>query len=180
MPSARDPIERIYAAVRELEQLYPGRPFTPDGHLVGSIGECLVAEAYDLRLMPPSNGGYDAVSACGKKVEIKATQGQRVAFRSEPEHCIVVQLSKSGTFRTIYDGPGHPIWSRFVGKKRPSNGQFQISLSTLARLQAELEPHQSLGQTLDSLAALAGSEPSPASIPSESLSDEGFGEPGSR
>ncbi len=29
----------IYRAVRELEANYPGRKFTPDGHLVGSIGE---------------------------------------------------------------------------------------------------------------------------------------------
>ncbi|MEY3457412.1 MAG: hypothetical protein RL215_569 [Planctomycetota bacterium] len=29
----------IYAAVDELERMFPGRHFTPDGHMVGSIGE---------------------------------------------------------------------------------------------------------------------------------------------
>jgi hypothetical protein len=32
-------VAAIYCAVEELEALYPGRKFTPDGHLVGSIGE---------------------------------------------------------------------------------------------------------------------------------------------
>jgi hypothetical protein len=53
-------VKSLYASVRELEVMFPGRPFTPDGHMVGSIGECLVADAYDLHLMPPSNQGYDA------------------------------------------------------------------------------------------------------------------------
>ncbi len=31
----------IYRAVADLEKLYPGGKFTPDGHLVGSIGEVI-------------------------------------------------------------------------------------------------------------------------------------------
>ena len=30
---------RLYDVVRELEAMFPGRYFTPDGHMVGSIGE---------------------------------------------------------------------------------------------------------------------------------------------
>ncbi|WP_155253486.1 DUF6998 domain-containing protein [Bradyrhizobium japonicum] len=37
------PVTDIYRAVAELEALYPGRKFTPDGHLVGSIGEVIAA-----------------------------------------------------------------------------------------------------------------------------------------
>lgn len=75
-------VKKIYDAVGELEAMFPGRPFTPDGHMVGSLGECLVADAYDLELMPPSNEGFDAVAKDGRKVEIKATQSNSVAFRS--------------------------------------------------------------------------------------------------
>lgn len=46
-------VKNIYKAVSELEAMFPGRPFTPDGHMVGSLGECLVADAYNLKLMPP-------------------------------------------------------------------------------------------------------------------------------
>jgi hypothetical protein len=36
-------VAQIYRAVEELEALYRPRKFTPDGHLVGSIGEVLAA-----------------------------------------------------------------------------------------------------------------------------------------
>lgn len=40
--SIRSLVQRLYRITSELEELYPGRHFTPDGHMVGSIGEVLV------------------------------------------------------------------------------------------------------------------------------------------
>ena len=82
-------VKDIYSIVHELEAMFPNRHFTPDGHMVGSLGECLVADAYGLELMPASNKGYDAVNKSGVKIEIKATQAKSVAFRSCPEHAII-------------------------------------------------------------------------------------------
>mgnify|MGYP000988314226 CR=1 FL=1 len=127
-------IKSLYETVKELETMFPGRYFTPDGHMVGSIGECLVADAYDLELMTASNKGYDAISKSGKCVEIKATQSNSVAFRSEPEHTIIIKILPDGTFLEVYNGPGSLIWSLFNGKPLPSNGQYQISLSKLKKL----------------------------------------------
>ena len=127
-------VKNIYKAVLELEQMFPGRPFTPDGHMVGSIGECLVADAYDLELMSPSNKGFDAKTKDGKEVEIKATQSKRVAFRCRPEHTIIIQIHKDGTFTECFNGPGHIIWDTFAGKKMPNNGQYQIALSKVKQL----------------------------------------------
>ncbi|PCJ64275.1 MAG: hypothetical protein COA73_04165 [Candidatus Hydrogenedentota bacterium] len=128
-------ISDLYAVIHELEDMFPGRPFTPDGHLVGSIGESLVAVAYGLVLMAPSNKGYDATDSRGRKIEIKATQSKQVGFRSEPDYCIVIKLQKDGSFVEVYNGPGSLIWNEFDGKVVPSNGQFQISLSKLTTLQ---------------------------------------------
>jgi hypothetical protein len=122
--------------VKELECMFPGRPFTPDGHMVGSLGECLVADAYGLELMPPSTEGYDALSKDGKKVEIKATQSKTVAFRSCPDHTIIIRIFKDGTFEECFNGPGELIWKTFKGRKRPSNGQYQISLGRVKALNA--------------------------------------------
>ncbi len=41
-------IVQLYQTVRALNKLFPDRPFTPDGHLVGSIGEVIAADTYDL------------------------------------------------------------------------------------------------------------------------------------
>jgi hypothetical protein len=129
-------VKGLYAIVKELEKMFPGRPFTPDGHMVGSLGECLVADAYGLELMPPSNTGYDAITKNGKKIEIKATQANSVAFRSCPEHTIIIRILKTGTFEECFNGPGALIWKEFQGKKLPSNGQYQISINTVKRLNA--------------------------------------------
>lgn len=127
-------IHRLYAVVSELEQMFPNRPFTPDGHMVGSIGECLVADAFNLELMPPSNKAYDAKDPSERRVEIKATQSTRVAFRSCPPFTIIIQIHKDGSFETCYNGPGKPIWDTFEGKVRPSNGQYSIALSRVREL----------------------------------------------
>lgn len=53
-------VAKIYEAVEELEKAYPGRPFTPDGHLVGSIGEVVARETFGFELYEPSHKGHDA------------------------------------------------------------------------------------------------------------------------
>lgn len=131
-------IKQLYSTVSELEAMFPGRHFTPDGHMVGSIGECLVANAYDLKLEKASNKGFDAVTRSGKEVEIKATQSKSVAFRSEPEHTIIIKIFQNGTFEEVYNGPGNLVWQQFAGKKKPTNGQFQISLNKLRELNKQV------------------------------------------
>lgn len=127
-------VRQLYSTVSDLEEMFPGRPFTPDGHMVGSLGECLVAHAYGLTLLPPSREGYDAVSADGRKIEIKATQGKNVAFRSCPEHAIVIRIFPDGSFEECYNGPGHIVWKEFETKQKPSNGQYQISITRVKKL----------------------------------------------
>ncbi|TXH96993.1 MAG: hypothetical protein E6Q75_06060 [Rheinheimera sp.] len=64
----------------------------------------------------------------GKKIEIKATQGDRVAFRSCPEYALVLRIDKDGQFEETFNGPGQLIGQKFAGKATPSNGQSQIGL----------------------------------------------------
>ena len=134
----RKSVQDLYRIVEELEAMFPGRPFTPDGHMVGSLGEALVADAYGLELLPPSTKGKDALTREGKRIEIKATQGDRVAFRCCPQHTIIIRIYRDGTFKECYNGPGHLIWQQFEGKKLPSNGQHQISLSKVEELNRDV------------------------------------------
>src|SRR5882724_7014000 len=76
-----EPVARIYKATAELETLYPDRKFTPDGHLVGSIGEVIAAEALGLTLYPMSRAGHDAYDSNGD-VQIKMTAGSSIAMYS--------------------------------------------------------------------------------------------------
>jgi len=123
---------RLYAIVDELEALFPARRFTPDGHLVGSLGEVWAAFLYGLDLFSGSAPGHDARSQDGRPVQIKATQGKSVALRSEPQHLIVLHLARHGTPTEIYNGPGAGPW-RCAGR-RQSNGQRSIGLGKLRQL----------------------------------------------
>jgi len=67
----RTAIKKIFRSCQQLTEL-TGRPFSPDGHLVGSFGEVVAADLLNLTLMPPSNDGYDATDKQGRRVEIKA------------------------------------------------------------------------------------------------------------
>ena len=125
-------VRKLYAIVSEFQKLFPGRSFTPDGHLVGSIGEVLAASRYSLVLLPSSNAGHDAKTLDGRQVELKATQGSRVALRSEPEHLIVLHLATDGTATEVFNGPGFLVWSE-CGKMQ-KNGQRSISVSKLRKL----------------------------------------------
>lgn len=125
-------IKKIYEIVNELENLFPGRHFTPDGHMVGSIGEVLAAEHFNLELLPASFKGHDAKDTNGKFVQIKATQGDSVALRSEPDRLIILKLLKDGNFEIVYDGEGKLVWEN-CGTMQ-SNGQRRISLNKIINL----------------------------------------------
>jgi len=125
-------IRQLYSAINELEAMCE-RPFTLDGHIVGSMAECFAAYYYGIDLYPCSNRGCDAYKG-NCKIEIKATQGKRIALRSSPEHLLVFVIDQRGNFTEIYNGPGDQVWKVVEGKKLPSNGQHQVSVTRLKEL----------------------------------------------
>ena len=132
-------LKRLYEIVAELESLFPGRKFTPDGHLVGSLGEVIAAHDYDLDLLESSAKTHDAKKG-SKHIQIKATQGKSVAMYDEPEHLLVLRLLKNGTAEEIYNGPGKPAWDNAGARQK--NGQKSISLSRLRVLMETMPESQ--------------------------------------
>ena len=122
-------VQDLYSVVDQLENLFPGRKFTLDGHLVGSIGEVLAAHMYLLELLTASAERHDAIASDGRKVQIKATQSKSVSLRSEPEHLVVLKLHADGRANEIYNGPGALAW-KYSGKMQ-KNGQRSIGVSKL-------------------------------------------------
>lgn len=125
-------ITELFAITRELEELYPGRKFTIDGHLVGSIGEVLVADKFNLTLLPNSTKTHDAKDSEGRYYQIKATQTDKISLSSEPDFLIVIKLYPDGTWNVIYNGPGKPVWEN--SGKMQKNGQRPITLSKIKKL----------------------------------------------
>ena len=141
-----DKIKELYKITNELESSYPGRKFTIDGHLVGGIGEVIVAEHYGLKLLPNSTETHDAVSTDEKYVQIKATQINRIAISSEPDYLIVIKLFSDGSWEEVYNGPGKPVWDN-AGKMQ-KNGQRPISLSKLRCLMNSVDRKDTFARIL--------------------------------
>ncbi|MBC2653604.1 DUF6998 domain-containing protein [Novosphingobium aerophilum] len=122
------PVAKIYEAVEELSRLYPGRPFTPDGHLVGSIGEVIAAEALGLTLYPPSQPGHDAFDEHGD-IQIKMTAGKAISMYATCDRLVVLRVVNPHEAEIVYDGPGAIAWES--AGPIAKNGQRRISLSRL-------------------------------------------------
>jgi hypothetical protein len=147
----------LFRLTDELQQMTQRR-FTPDGHLVGSLGEVFAAAAYNLKLERASTKACDAKTPDGRRVEIKATFGKKVAFRRHdaecaPHHCLVLKLKKDGDFDEIYNGPMQPILNKLSVRNLPSNGQLQISLTQLSALNAAVSDTERLDRRVEERSA---------------------------
>jgi hypothetical protein len=131
-------IRDIYRCVAELEEMFPGRHFTPDGHMVGSIGEALAAYYYAFdELFPASRYGHDG-RVGDRLIQVKATQTQRISISSEPQHLLVLRIQKEGSFDEIYNGPGDRVWPLVSSRPLPRNGQYQLGVGVLTRLMLDV------------------------------------------
>lgn len=140
-------VAKLYQVVDELQSIFPGRYFTPDGHLVGSLGESLAAYMFGLTLTTASTTAHDAVTEDGVRVEIKATQRKRVALSasaspSPQERLIALYLDRHGPPEVVYNGPADRVWSAAGGAQK--NGQRVISLTRLRQLNAEVDDNDRL------------------------------------
>jgi hypothetical protein len=148
-------IEKIPALISDLLKttsrlngLLEGRQFTPDGHLVGSIGEVVAEYVYDLCLEPCSTPLIDAYTKNEDRlsVQIKLTgeKGQKFAVRWPvregsilPDVLICLRMTVDGFFE-VYNGPFPK--DVLSSKVQSSNGQVSLSLKTLSDLNPKLLP----------------------------------------
>ncbi|MGH3088879.1 MAG: DUF6998 domain-containing protein [Rubrobacteraceae bacterium] len=136
-------MKKLYEIVDELERRFPGRRFTLDGHIVGSLGEVLAEYRYDLELFTGSTECRDAKARDGRLVQIKAAQGTRgVALRSSPKHLIVLQIMRDGSAEEVFNGPGELAWSH--AGRRQKNGQCSIGLAKLRNLMTRVPDDERL------------------------------------
>ena len=131
-------IAQLYKITQRLEEIFPDRPFTPDGHLVGSIGEVVAKYIYGLELKDPSCAQFDAETKNGKTVQIKLTgrAGKGYGFRwssktpcEAPDLLLALKLTQSG-FVEVFNGP-FPV-DLLKNRKDSTNGQLTIPISKLS------------------------------------------------
>ncbi len=131
-----DIVKRLYAIVGELEELFPNKRFTLDGHLVRSLGEVVAEYRHGLDSLPNSTECHDARARNGKLVQVKAAQGKKIGLGSEPEHLDVLRLMPDGSTEEVFNGPGALAWHNADPMQK--NGQCSIYLSKLRALMLQV------------------------------------------
>ena len=128
-------VQAIYKAVRSLTKRY-GRKFTPDGVLVGTLGEVLAEEKYDLELLPPKTKDFDAVDCEGRKVQIRCNQQNTTPIKrgATKGMFLALKLLPDGTIEQIFKGPASGAHRLTVGRKADSAGFVGLSHDKLCKL----------------------------------------------
>jgi hypothetical protein len=131
---AKKLIATIYDAVNRLGKLFPGRHFTPDGIMVGSLGEVLAEIKYNIRLLPPNTPKHDAQElATDRFVQIRTNQGDTAPLREKPDHFLALKLLRDGTIKEIYNGSGSQAWKIALEVKPDPNGFHHIRHNKLIK-----------------------------------------------
>jgi hypothetical protein len=147
-------VNQIYEAVAALEKLYPGRHFTPDGHMVGSIGEAIAAEHYGIELYPASHAKFDGRKG-RKEIQVKATQGASVDLKHGAGTLLVLKIRQDGSFEEIYNGDAARVWKLLSGRKANPAGEIAVSLKRLSILQREVVEAEKISLHPESLPPVA-------------------------
>ena len=135
MDAIKEKIQKLISIVKELETDFPGRHFTLDGHLVGSIGEVMAAYYSGIELYAASAVVHDG-EIDGKKVQIKISQQDDIVINHEPEYLIVLYLRKNGDVFEVYNGPGEAPWNS--ASKRDSHNNRHMRVNKLMELDKQV------------------------------------------
>ncbi len=137
-------LKQIYSAVAGLEAMFPGRHFTPDGHMVGSIGEAIAAYHYGIALYPPGRAVFDGRKD-GREIQIKATQRNSVDLKpADGGTLLVLKLEQNGDFDEIYNGEADRVWKSLAHRKPTKAGEKSISLTQLRALQKHVQEQEKI------------------------------------
>ena len=126
MDAVKTQVQKLVEIVAELEAEFPGRHFTLDGHLVGSIGEVMAAYYYGIELYRASAEIHDGEIE-GRKVQIKISQQDDIVINHEPDYLIVLYMKKNGNIYEVYNGPGKLPWENASKKRQHNNRHMRVN-----------------------------------------------------
>ena len=129
-------VRAIYKAVGSLNERYPERKFTPDGILVGTLGEVLAEEKYDLELLPPKTKAFDATDCRGRKVQVRCNLGSTAPIKKGATKgmFLALKLLPDGSIEEIFNGPASVSHQLTEGRKADASGFVGLSHNRLRKL----------------------------------------------
>ena len=150
MEIIQDQIQRLIRIVSELESEFPGRHFTIDGHLFGSIGEVLAAYYYGIELYDSSTQTHDGY-ANGRNVQIKITQQENIMISSKPDYLVVLYMNRNGSIYEVYNGPGDIPWENASKKDHHNNRHMRVNKLMLLDATVQIEDRISAVHSIEKM-----------------------------
>lgn len=136
-------IATIYSTANDLGRAFGIDTCTPDGHLLGAIGQIAAKIAFGLEFGSFAAEHNASVTKDGKKIniQVRSTGRGTIALREEPEYLIAINISSNGELRLLYNGPGKYVWSLIQQQK---NSQKYASENRLSYAQQRVQSDQML------------------------------------
>jgi len=132
-------IKHLYLSVAKLHDAFPERPFTPDGRMIGDIGEAIAKIKFNVIIDKKIGKHWDGCwkDSNGKehKVQVKATQKDGTYLKEPPQEgtFLVFKILPDGAHEVIYNGSIMTVW-----KGIKQNGKEKmISLERLKNFKLE-------------------------------------------
>lgn len=135
MDLVRAKVQKLIEIVAELEEEFPGRHFTLDGHLIGSIGEVLAVYHYGIQLYDAAAKRHDGI-VDDREVQIKITQQENIVISEKPDYLLVLYMNKNGRVYEVYNGPGDMPWD--TASKKDSHNNRHMRVNKLMKLDANV------------------------------------------
>ena len=130
-------IKGLYLVVAELHNAFPERPFTPDGRMVGDIGEAIAAIKFGVvidKKIKQHWDGYREIGGKRRDVQIKTTQKYDTYLKKPPHDgdLLVFKISSKGLWNCCYNGSIMSQWNKFRKMRKPDKtGAIMIPLKKL-------------------------------------------------
>lgn len=100
----------LFASQRALRALAPEYKWAGLGNLLGDFGEFVAVEKYGLQKASGGSDGFDARTADGRTVQVKANHSAtQIGFRGDADLLLVLHVDAEGEFEEVYFGPFAPV-----------------------------------------------------------------------
>ena len=134
-------IRHMYASMRRLREAFPAKPFTPDGRMVGDIGEAIAALRFNVTLderLRKHWDGYREIRGVRRDVQIKTTQKDSTYLKQPPHEgdLLVFKFFEDGRWKCCYDGPIQQVWDALDGQRSDHSGAKFVQLAALQDLES--------------------------------------------
>ena len=121
------------------------RPFTPDGRMVGDIGEIMAGSFYEIELDKIGRRAWDGTYR-GRNVQIKTTGGTNTYLKQLEEgfgnglFMVFLINRENGEYELVYNGDIQRVWDDLKNKKLDKTSAKSISLDRLRELKKSVRP----------------------------------------